>query len=352
MKLTHRQGMILNFITKYGPVANNEIGKYIAEKRDNVNRSTIVRDLDVLVGEKYIIKTGQGRNTKYTVKDNNYLTQFIDPKEYFSVDFRKREIKKTFNFKIFQLLLDSAILALEEISELEKMNQREYIEKVADTSIGLLRREIERLLIDFSWKSSQIEGNTYSMMETEALIKEKFKAKGHTKEEVNMIIGHKNALEYVLENKKEFKNITVAKLENIHKLLVNDLGIAKNIRQRLIGIGGTRYRPLDNECQIKEALENVCQFVNNDKIHPLVKAMMSILLISYIQPFEDGNKRTARLIGNAILLAHNYCPLSYQTVDVMEYKKAVLLFYEQNNISYFKKIFLEQFDFAVNEYFL
>jgi Fic family protein len=81
------------------------------------------------------------------------------------------------------------------------------------------------------------------------------------------------------------------------------------------------------------------------------KAFLVLLLISYIQAFEDGNKRTARMITNSILLAYNSIPLSYRAVDVIEYKKATILFYEQNNLTYFKKIFIEQFEDAVNNYF-
>ena len=81
------------------------------------------------------------------------------------------------------------------------------------------------------------------------------------------------------------------------------------------------------------------------------KSFLSLLLISYIQAFEDGNKRTARMFSNAILMAHNSIPLSYRIVDVVEYKKASILFYEINNISYFKKIFIEQITDAVNNYF-
>ncbi|MBU4057052.1 Fic family protein, partial [Patescibacteria group bacterium] len=81
------------------------------------------------------------------------------------------------------------------------------------------------------------------------------------------------------------------------------------------------------------------------------KAVIAMILIAYIQPFEDGNKRTSRLTGNAILMAHDICPLSYRNMDEVEYKKAVILFYEQNNIGYFKKLFIEQFEFAVKNYF-
>jgi Fic family protein len=94
----------------------------------------------------------------------------------------------------------------------------------------------------------------------------------------------------------------------------------------------------------------MCALING-KIDPYEKALLALLLISYIQPFEDGNKRTSRLISNAILLAHGCCPLTYRSVDANDYRAALLLFYEQNNISAFKRIFVEQAEFAANEYF-
>jgi Fic family protein len=94
----------------------------------------------------------------------------------------------------------------------------------------------------------------------------------------------------------------------------------------------------------------MCDLVNN-KENIFEKALLALVLISYIQPFTDGNKRTARIVSNSILLNYGYCPLSFRTVDSIDYKKAMLLFYEQNNISCFKDIFIEQFSFAVNTYF-
>jgi Fic family protein len=79
--------------------------------------------------------------------------------------------------------------------------------------------------------------------------------------------------------------------------------------------------------------------------------LLALVLLSYIQPFGDGNKRTARIISNAILIANNYCPISFRTIDSVEYKKAMLIFYEQNNISPIKNIFINQFEFAVETYF-
>ena len=94
----------------------------------------------------------------------------------------------------------------------------------------------------------------------------------------------------------------------------------------------------------------MCHVVN-EKANIFEKALLVLLLVSYIQPFNDGNKRTARIVSNALLIANNYCPLSFRTVDSIDYKKAMLLFYEQNNLSAFKQIFMEQFAFAVKTYF-
>ena len=93
-------------------------------------------------------------------------------------------------------------------------------------------------------------------------------------------------------------------------------------------------------CELVNARENIFE-----------KALLALMLISYIQPFSDGNKRTARIVSNAILMNYGYCPLSFRTVDSIEYKKAMLIFYEQNNLTAFKNIFITQFEFAVNKYF-
>ena len=118
-----------------------------------------------------------------------------------------------------------------------------------------------------------------------------------------------------------------------------------------MGITGTNYRPLDNIHQINDAVEKMSEEINRAS-DPWSKALMILLSISYIQPFEDGNKRTSRLMANACLIAGNVCPLSFRSVDEAGYKKAILLFYELGNASLMKKIFLEQFDFAVSNYFL
>jgi len=165
-----------------------------------------------------------------------------------------------------------------------------------------------------------------------------------------MLLNHKEAIDFIIENPDYLTPLTISKIEDIHSILIKELAIEKNIRKRRVGISGTNYRPLDNEFQITEAMTNMCDLVNK-KENIFEKALLLLILISYIQPFVDGNKRTARIVSNAILMNNKCCPISYRTVDSIEYKKAMLLFYEQNNITTFKEIFINQFEFAVNTYF-
>lgn len=188
------------------------------------------------------------------------------------------------------------------------------------------------------------------MLETERLLKEKETASGKTKEEASMLLNHKEALDFLMENPNYINPISVSKIEDIHSILVKELALERNLRKRRVGISGTNYKPLDNEFQIHEALQSTCDIINNKK-SVFEKALLALVLISYIQPFMDGNKRTARIVSNALLIRENHCPLSYRTVDSIDYKKAMLLFYEQNNISAIKEIFMQQFEFAVRTYF-
>ena len=225
-----------------------------------------------------------------------------------------------------------------------------FSENISKLSPDSRTKEMERLGIDLSWKSSQIEGNTYTLLETEKLLKENEEARGRTKEEAQMLLNHKEALRFLVENEDYLENLAVSRIEDVHSLLVKNLNVQRNIRTTRVGITGTNYRPLDNEFQIREALNDTCNLINA-KQNVFEKALLAILLISYIQPFSDANKRTARIVCNALLLANRRCPLSFRTVDSLDYKEALLIFYEQNNLSAFKKIFIEQVEFAVKTYF-
>ncbi|PIQ15187.1 MAG: cell filamentation protein Fic [Flavobacteriales bacterium CG18_big_fil_WC_8_21_14_2_50_32_9] len=342
-----RDKIILDFIKKTGECSSKEVHDNVGIA---VSYATLKRILSKLKNENYLLSVGQGKGTKYAISPTFELIEPIDVDEYYQKEIDEREIKEVFNFSIINEVL--AKHAVFTISELEKLNelQMKFQKNVAQLSEIEYKKEFERLAIDLSWKSSQIEGNTYSLLETERLLKEKETAAGKTKDEATMLLNHKDALDFIIENPNYLHPLSVSKIEDIHSLLTKELSIERNLRKRRVGISGTNYKPLDNEFQIAEALSNSCDVINS-KTNIFEKALLALVLISYIQPFMDGNKRTARIVSNAILINAKYCPLSFRTVDSVEYKKAMLLFYEQNNISSFKEIFINQFEFAVNTYF-
>ena len=338
---------ILQFL-HYHPLANRI--EIMAGLTKAPSDSTMKRLLSAAVKEGNIETTGRGPATKYKLTPQAHVTMPLDLATYFDKDIDEREVQESFNFDLIRDVLPKVEIFTKE--ELEVLNdaQMEFEKNTEGMTELEYRKEMERLGVDLSWKSSQIEGNTYSLLETERLLKDKQTASGKTKEEAIMLLNHKDALDFVLDIPDYLKELSVHRIENIHSILTKELEVDKNIRHRRVGITGTNYRPLDNEFQIREALEDTCTLVNG-KDNVFEKALLTLVLLSYIQAFVDGNKRTARITSNAVLIANGYCPISFRTVDSIDYKKAMLMFYEQNNIAAFKKIFIEQFLFAVKTYF-
>jgi Fic family protein len=344
---SQRELDIINFIKSKGESSSKEIFDNLTLA---ISYATLKRVLSKLISEESIESTGKGKGTKYIISSAYELLESIDLEKYYEKEIDDREIKENFNLQIItETLKNHTVFTKVEMDKLTKL-QKDYKNNIEQLSETAYKKELDRLAIDLSWKSSQIEGNTYSLLETERLIKERETASGKTKEEATMLLNHKDALDFIIENTDYLHPLSVSKIEDIHGLLIKELAVERNLRKRRVGISGTNYRPLDNEFQILEALRSTCDLINS-KENIFEKALLTLVLISYIQPFMDGNKRTARIVSNAILMNDNYCPLSFRTVDSIDYKKAMLLFYEQNNISRFKEIFITQFEFAVNTYF-
>lgn len=338
---------ILQFL-HYHPLANRT--EIMAGLMETPSGSTVKRLLSAAVKEGNIETVGRGPSTKYRLTPQAHVTMPLDLATYFDKDIDERVVQESFNFDLIREVLPKVeIFTKEELTVLFAA-QKEFEKNTEGMTELEYHKEMERLGVDLSWKSSQIEGNTYSLLETERLLKDKQTASGKTKEEAIMLLNHKDALDFVLDVPDYLKELSVHRIEDIHSILTKELGVDRNIRHRRVGITGTNYRPLDNEFQIREALEDTCTLVNG-KDNVFEKALLTLVLLSYIQAFVDGNKRTARITSNAILIANGYCPISFRTVDSIDYKKAMLMFYEQNNIAAFKKIFIEQFLFAVKTYF-
>lgn len=297
-----------------------------------------------------IVAEGKARATRYRLSPQAQLLMPLNLDTYFALEVDDRQVQSSYNFELINgLLAETRLFSDKEQSHLDAL-QDEFRQHVSELTDNEYRKEMERLGIDLSWKSSQIEGNTYTLLETERLLRESKTAAGKTREEAVMLLNHKDALSFVLDNPDYLKELTVSHIEDIHQLLTKDLSIDKGLRRHRVGITGTNYHPLDNEFQIREAMRDACELINS-KSNIFEKALLTLILLSYIQPFSDGNKRTARITSNAILIANDYCPLSFRSIDSIDYKKAMLIFYEQNSLYAFKQIFMEQFEFAVKEYF-
>lgn len=343
-QLTKRQLQTLHFIEGREVTTNRDLKDFLKD----ASRVTIVRDVNTLLGQRLITKQGKGRSVYYQVFSKNSALKYIDPDIYFEKGPDEREVFfEHFNFDVFNIFEN--IFQSEELAELNNLNL-DYRKRIAVLPEAIVKKEFERLTVEFSWKSSRIEGNTYSLLETEILIKEHKEAEGHKKEEATMILNHKEALDYILASKEIFRDLTLAKIDNLHQIIVKNLGVPIGLRKNAVGITGTKYQPLDNEHQIREAMERFVGKTNQIN-SPFFKAVFVILMISYIQPFVDGNKRTARILGNAVLLAYGLCPLSLRSIDGGDYRKSVILFYEQNSIRFVKDLFIEQFKFSVENYF-
>lgn len=338
---------LLEFIKDNPALSSLEIHEGIA---GNKAYATTKRALSQLVAQKLIIAKGQGKNTRYFIGPAFMLLSPVDVEKYFLKEIDERKIKAEFNLGLITEELPTAPIFTEEEQTHLNSLQEEFKRNISKLTPTEYNKEFERLAIDLSWKSSQIEGNTYSLLETERLLKDKEEAVGKPKDDATMLLNHKDAISFVIEHPDYVVPLTISRIEDIHSILLKGLGVDRNIRQGRVGISGTNYRPLDNEYQIREAVRDMCELINS-KIDVFEKSLLSLVLLSYIQPFVDGNKRTARIVSNAILIANGYCPISFRTVDSVEYKKAMLIFYEQNNISAFKKIFIGQFEFAVKTYF-
>ncbi|HEV7781164.1 MAG TPA: Fic family protein [Chitinophagaceae bacterium] len=337
---------IITYLTGYPGSSSKAVHEGL---NSEVSYATVKRLLTKLEQDKLIISEGQGKATRYSNSPTRRLQAPFDMEAYFEKEIDQRDIKDGYNFEVIPMLAGIDFFTVAEQKKLDGLQARfrSNISKLDETTY---KKEMERLVIDLSWKSSQIEGNTYSLLETERLLTEKETAAGKPQSDAVMLLNHKDAINFIVDHKDYVSPLSVRGIEDIHSILVKELGVDRNIRQRRVGISGTNYRPLDNEHQIREALEAMSELING-KPGVFEKALLTLVMLSYIQAFVDGNKRTARIISNAVLVAHDHCPVSFRTVDPVEYKKAMLVFYEQNNINPVKAMFIAQYQFAVDTYF-
>lgn len=196
------------------------------------------------------------------------------------------------------------------------------------TRAKMSAKELEYLTIELSWKSSSLEGNTYTLLDTQLLLLEGLKAKNKTEFETQMILNHKNAITFIVEQGELFENtIDFKTVEELHRIIGYNLGISPGVRKSPVRISASNYQPLAIRQQLREAAERVL-FIINRVSDSSTRALLALALIPYVQIFEDGNKRTGRMLSNAILINTIGRGFSLRKTDTKRLAMAYLFFYE------------------------
>lgn len=239
--------------------------------------------------------------------------------------------------------------------QLHKMGRTAQAHEAAGTHS---RAILSRLLIDLSWASSHLEGNTYSRLDTVALIEQGRAARGKAAIETQMILNHKTAIELLVESASIGESAGSTGLNryllmNLHSALAENLlpnpSDEGRVRQHAVDIGQSVYRPLSTPPQIDETL-NALLLKLNAIADPFEQSFFAMVHLPYLQPFADINKRTSRLAANLPLFRANLCPLTFLDVPEPAYSRATLGVYELTRVELLRDLYVWAYERSTQEY--
>ena len=350
MDYAARKQKIIEYLKLYGVITNKEV-----QALTGCHRNTVSSDFKLLINEGVLEAQGGKKGTVYRLLEDQIFSSAMIRSIVSDADKRGLDRylattsrKKIFFNQTFERALGADFSYATDITK-NFMDHKSKLEAkrraLADEE---RKRRKERLVIDLSWASANIEGNTYSILETESLLKYNETAKGRSLEEAHMILNHKTAIEYIRED-SVYRTISKQKVLELHSILVRDLGVGTGFREHLVAISNSSFVPADNRFQIISFFDEMILTVNSMSF-PLEKAVAVNLLLAYLQPFSDGNKRTSRMLGNAVLLAHGFLPISFVRTAKEDYIKAMIYFYERQDPKFFKQIFLQELNNSFKDY--
>ena len=349
MKKTDLKLLIMQLLKSYEEV--NILN--IADKAKLVpvtatNRRAIQRALKELILEQQIIAKGHARARCYLLnsshkphyKNIHFINESTNNFHNSSkIIHSKKKLEYNSHFLKSYIPNESFYLSSEARNELFSEGCVENIVRPAGT---YARHILNRLLIDLSWNSSRLEGNTYSLLETKQLIELGESAPGKNITEAQMILNHKEAIEYIIESAEE-PIISSHEIFSVHALLsdnlLGDSSASGKLRNIAVGISGTTYTPLNNPHILKETFHLFIHKLNLI-IDPFEQSFFALVHLSYLQAFEDVNKRTARLVANIPMIKKNLKPISFVDVDQQIYINALIKIYEHNNINLLRNLYI------------
>ena len=215
-----------------------------------------------------------------------------------------------------------------------------------------LRKVMDRLIIDLSWNSSRLEGNTYSILETQRLFDMGEGADGKSLAEAQMILNHKTAIEILAEQSEDigFNRYT---LFNLHAALAEELlpyeEASGRLRHEPVGVTGTSFKPLLDPPRIEENFERILEKASAIS-DPFEQSFFAMVHLPYLQPFIDVNKRVSRLAANIPMMLRNLCPLSFVGVPREDYLQATLAVYELQKVDYLRDVFVSAYRKSCDRY--
>ena len=337
----------------------------------NVSRRTLQRRLASLVEQKRIQTEGDGRAIKYqTAPITGTLNVVLGPvtmqatgEVYVPVSPEGEEIKTYVRQPRQQR---SPVSYQIEFLEQYHPNQTAYLPESLRTQLHSLGRSsaektpagtfardiLNRLLIDLSWASSRLEGNTYSRLDTERLIEFGQAAEGKDALETQMILNHKTAIEYLVRE-PEHTDVNPETILALHAFLSDGLMpdplTCGRIRNRPVEIGGSVYLPIAMPQRLEELFKIVVSMAAEIQ-DPFEQSFFMMVHLPYLQPFEDVNKRVSRLAANIPLIQRNLCPLSFIDVPQQSYVDAMLGVYELNRIELLRDVFVWAYERSCQQY--
>lgn len=334
-----------------------------------LQRRTLQRRLAMLVEQKRIMVRGEGRATRYhrqTPRAEStpqptrapaptaaYIPISAEGAEIRAAVSQSRHLRKPVGYQLDFLSQyhpnHTTYLPHSLREQLHALGQ-----SPADhTPAGTFAKDIlNRLLIDLSWASSHLEGNTYSRLDTERLIEFGQAAEGKDALETQMILNHKQAIEYLVLQ-PEHAHVQTDTLIALHAFLSDGLmadpAAVGRIRRRAVEIGGSVYLPIALPQRLEELFGIVTQMAA-EIADPFEQAFFLMVHLPYLQPFEDVNKRVSRLAANIPFIRHNLCPLSFIDVPQQAYVDGMLGVYELNRVELLRDVFVWAYERSCQQY--
>ena len=319
---------------------------------------TVRRWLAEWVSHGVVLKKGKKRGTRYIATKGkrkesadiyfSQASQQIISQIKISYDLRKSVTYRQIWLNEYRPNVDS-YLSPAQLIELNEAGSRAKKYKNAGT---YARQIYNRLLIDLSYNSSRLEGNTYSLLDTEKLIIEGTASPGKLDEEKTMILNHKEAISFLIKKCEQTNIIDETTIFILHYLLSDGLvtpEYAGKVRDHGVRIQGSTYIPLENPKLLNKHLNDICKKANQIK-NPFEKSIFLLAHIAYLQPFIDVNKRTSRLSANFPLFHANLVPLSFEAIEKSDYIDAIIAIYELNNIKPLVDLYIHSYRHTAEKY--